>query len=98
MLHDYPYIFVKDRNSSNYPRVKHNHMTWIQLQHIYRAEATKLHRTSPTLETSGLRDAAYAGLAVAEAALANRESAGAHCIIPDATDSDSDDEQVAAAR
>lgn len=38
-----------------------------------RSEATKLHRMSPTLETSGLRDAAYAGLAVAEAALANRD-------------------------
>ena len=64
-----------------------------------RAEATKLHRMSPTLETSGLRDAAYAGLAVAEAAMANRDSAGAHCIVPDAAESDSDDEeQVAAAR
>jgi len=65
-----------------------------------RVEATKLHRMSPTLETSGLRDAAYAGLAVAEAAIANKQSAGAHCIVPDAAlEEESDDEQqLAAAR
>jgi L-aspartate oxidase len=63
-----------------------------------KTEATKLHRMCPTLETAGLRDAAYAGLAVAEAAIANRESVGAHCIVPDGAESDSDDEQVAAAR
>jgi L-aspartate oxidase len=64
-----------------------------------RAEATKLHRMNPTLETSGLRDAAYAGLAVAEAAIANKVSAGAHCIVPDAASEDSDEEeQVVAAR
>ena len=62
-----------------------------------RAEATKLHRMSPTLETSGLRDAAYAGLAVAEAALANRESKGAHCVVLDTVEDSDDEEQVAAA-
>jgi len=62
-----------------------------------RAEATRLHRMSPTLETSGLRDAAYAGLAVAEAALANRNSAGAHCIVSDAVADDSDEEEQAVA-
>lgn len=66
--------------------------------HEIRAEATKLHRMSPTLETSGLRDAAYAGLAVAEAAIANRESAGAHCIVPDTAEDSDEEEQVAAAR
>lgn len=64
-----------------------------------RAQATKLHRMSPTLETSGLRDAAYSGLAVAEAALANRESAGAHCLVtePSGSESDSDEEEQAVA-
>lgn len=56
-----------------------------------REEATFLHATCPTLETAAVRDAAYAGQAVTQAALSNRNSAGAHFIIADA-DSDSDDE------
>jgi aspartate oxidase len=63
-----------------------------------RAEANKLHRMSPTLETAGVRDAAFAGLAVAEAAIANRESRGAHCIVEPAEDSDEEEQQLAAAR
>lgn len=61
-----------------------------------REEADHLHVTWSTLETAAVRDAAGAGLAVAQAALANPTSAGAHCIIPD-TEVDSDDEEVAAA-
>ena len=48
-----------------------------------REEADYLHATCPTLETAAMRDAAYAGVAVTEAALANRQSAGAHCLVPD---------------
>ena len=62
-----------------------------------RAEATELHQICPTLETSGLRDAAFAGEAVALSSYSNRESAGAHYIVQDAED-DSDDEEVIAAR
>ena len=43
-------------------------------------EACHLFEESPSMETVGIRDAAYAGEAVAEAALNNRVSAGAHCI------------------
>lgn len=63
-----------------------------------RSEANKLHRMCPTLETAGVRDAAFAGLAVAEAAIANRVSAGAHCILTDAAEDSDEEEQVAAAR
>jgi L-aspartate oxidase len=47
-------------------------------------EMDALHATWPTLETAAVRDAAHAGLAVAQAAWANRTSVGAHCIVPDA--------------
>jgi len=59
-------------------------------------EANHLYATWSTLETAAVRDAAGAGLAVARAALANPQSAGAHCIVPDA-EVDSDDEDMAAA-
>ena len=58
-------------------------------------EANHLHATWSTLETSAVRDAAGAGLAVAKAALANPHSAGAHCVVADA-EIDSDDEDMAA--
>jgi L-aspartate oxidase len=65
----------------------------------FREEAIHLHATCPTLETAAVRDAAFAGHAVARAALANRASIGAHCIVPDGdVESESDeDEPVAAA-
>ena len=62
-----------------------------------RDEATDLHQVCPTLETSAVRDAAFAGEAVAVASYRNRESAGAHYIVADGDDSDSDDEQQAVA-
>ena len=43
-------------------------------------EALELFDACPTHETAAARDAACAGQAVAAAALANRESRGAHCI------------------
>jgi aspartate oxidase len=69
-----------------------------QLSEI-REEAMYLHAMCPTLETAAVRDAAFAGQAVTEAALANRTSAGAHFIVADESeDSDGeDDQQVAAA-
>eukprot|EP00980_Cylindrotheca_fusiformis_P005637 scaffold1184_cov132-Cylindrotheca_fusiformis.AAC.58 len=59
-------------------------------------EASELHASCPIEETVGLRDAACAGKAVAAAAMANKQSAGAHFI----NDSEeySDDEDVIAAR
>merc|ERR1711957_781163 len=51
-----------------------------------REEACDLVNKSPTLETVGIRDAAYSGEAVAKAALANKVSAGAHCIILDGSE------------
>jgi len=48
-----------------------------------REEACDLFTKSPTLETAGIRDAAYSGEAVAKAASANRVSAGAHCVVLD---------------
>jgi L-aspartate oxidase len=62
------------------------------------AEATELNQICPTLETSAIRDAACAGEAVAAASAANRESGGAHYIIPDSEDYSDDDEQAVAAR
>lgn len=44
-------------------------------------EADDLVTRHPCVQTIGIRDAAYAGEAVAQAALANRVSAGAHCIV-----------------
>ena len=63
-----------------------------------REEADKLHRLCPTMETSGVRDAAFAGEAVAAASLANPESAGAHYIVPDSEYDDVDEDAAAVAR
>lgn len=52
-----------------------------------REEACNLFDAKPCIETSALRDATIAGQAVAEAAVSNRVSAGAHYIISDETDS-----------
>jgi L-aspartate oxidase len=60
-------------------------------------EAMELHQICPTLETSGVRDAACAGKAVAAASAANPHSAGAHYVVPD-SEEDSDDEEEVAAR
>ena len=52
-------------------------------------EACDLFERTPSMETAAIRDAAYAGEAVSKAALANRVSAGAHCIVlesPEASD------------
>mmetsp|Transcript_11031 Transcript_11031/g.12790 ORF Transcript_11031/g.12790 Transcript_11031/m.12790 type:complete len:643 (-) Transcript_11031:84-2012(-) len=43
-------------------------------------EACHLFEKTPIMETAGIRDASYAGEAIALAALNNRVSAGAHCI------------------
>lgn len=48
-----------------------------------RQEACDLFDEAPTMETAGLRDAAYSGEAVAKAASTNRNSAGAHFMIDD---------------
>lgn len=56
-------------------------------------EANALYSERMCKETIGLRDAAFSGRAVAEAALANRVSAGAHCIFHDNGDEyDNDNE------
>jgi len=58
------------------------------------AEATELHQICPSLETSGVRDAACAGKLVATASAANRQSAGTHYVVPDdAVEEFSDDEE-----
>jgi aspartate oxidase len=64
------------------------------------AEANELHELCPSLETSGVRDAACAGEGVAAASVANHQSAGTHYIVPDAPDdySDDEDDAIAAAR
>lgn len=54
-----------------------------------REEACAIFDSTPAMETAAIRDAAYAGEAVSKAALANRVSAGAHCIVlesPEASD------------
>jgi L-aspartate oxidase len=63
-----------------------------------RDESAELHQLCPTLETSGVRDAAFAGEAVASASHANRESAGGHYILPDAEEDSDDEQQAVAAR
>ena len=70
-----------------------------------RDEAAALHRAAPTLETAAVRDATCAGHAVAQAALANNQSVGAHCLVAEApaaaaveTDSDDEAEVAVAAR
>jgi L-aspartate oxidase len=73
----------------------------------FQKQAGHLYATCPTLETAAVRDAAHAGVAVAEAALANPVSAGAHYLVEEpalspmgahADDSDEDEGAVAAAR
>ena len=65
-------------------------------------EADELHERCPSLETSGVRDAACAGEGVALASAANHQSAGTHYIIPDSevdndyNSSDDEDEPIAA--
>jgi len=58
-------------------------------------EAAELHETLPLMETIGLRDAVCSGQAVAESAIANKVSAGAH-YLNDAEEY-SDDEEAAVA-
>lgn len=63
------------------------------------AEATELHQICPSLETSGVRDAACAGEGVAIASAANSQSAGTHYVVPDSEEySDDEDDAVASAR
>jgi L-aspartate oxidase len=61
-----------------------------------RQEAFSLFNALPTRETAGVRDAAVAGRAVAQAALQNRNSIGAHCIVVDDEDSEEEDNVAAA--
>jgi len=62
-------------------------------------EATELHELCPSLETSGARDAAFAGEGVAIASVANTQSAGTHYMAPDSEEySDDEEEAVAVAR
>jgi L-aspartate oxidase len=61
-------------------------------------EASDLFEERPSRQTTALRDAAFAGEAVAEAAAANRVSVGAHCIVLEGEDSDYDDQSAAASR
>jgi L-aspartate oxidase len=51
-------------------------------------EAGHLFETNACSETVGIRDAALAGEAVTQAALANRVSAGAHCIVLEGPEAD----------
>jgi L-aspartate oxidase len=59
-----------------------------------REEAGMLYQVCPTLETSGVRDAAYAGEAVAKACCSNLESAGAHYVVPDSEEYSDDEPEV----
>lgn len=61
-------------------------------------ESVELHNALPLMETIGLRDAVCSGQAVAEAAIANKQSAGAHYLIDGEEYSDDDEEALAAAR
>ena len=61
------------------------------------AEADELHEIYPSLETTGVRDAACAGEGVALASAANHQSAGTHYIVPNPEEySDDEDEAIAA--
>ena len=65
------------------------------------AEAIELHQICPSIETSGVRDAACAGEGVAKASAANSQSAGTHYVVPDDDSeeySDDEDDAIAAAR
>jgi aspartate oxidase len=61
-------------------------------------EASDLFADRPSRQTTALRDAAFAGEAVAQAAAANKVSVGAHCIVTEEEDSDDDDQLAAASR
>lgn len=61
-------------------------------------ETNDLHNSCPTPETAAVRDASYAGQAVAQAAANNRVSVGAHCILVPDADLDNEEEEMAAAR
>lgn len=54
-------------------------------------EAKQFYLRQPCRQSAGVRDASVAGLAVARAALQNRNSIGAHCIIVDESDSEEED-------
>ena len=54
-------------------------------------EAKQFYLRQPSRQSAGVRDASVAGLAVARAALQNRNSVGAHCIIVDESDSEEED-------
>lgn len=57
-------------------------------------EACDLFEKYACAETVGIRDASFAGQAVAQAALANRVSAGAHCIVLEGPDGDKVEEEI----
>jgi len=61
-------------------------------------EAVELHKEYPLMETIGLRDAVSSGHAVAEAAICNKQSAGAHYLNDAEEYSDDDEEAIVAAR
>lgn len=64
---------------------------------VLEEEADRLFKRLATRETAGVRDAAVAGRAVARAALQNRNSVGAHCIVVDEDEEDCEDEVTLAA-
>jgi len=59
---------------------------------VLEEEASGLFYKLATRETAAVRDAAVAGRAVARAALQNRNSIGAHCLVADEDEEDSEDE------
>jgi len=61
-----------------------------------REEADDLYAKNVCTETIGIRDAAFAGEEVAKAALANRVSAGAHCIVLESPEASSLEAEAAA--
>jgi L-aspartate oxidase len=65
--------------------------TAIEELEVLESEAAQLYRRQPSRQSVGVRDAAVAGLAVARAALQNRNSIGAHCILVDESDSEEED-------
>jgi L-aspartate oxidase len=60
-------------------------------------DASMLFNKLAARERAGVRDAAVSGRAVARAALQNRNSIGAHCVVVDEEDSEDDEDNVAAA-
>jgi aspartate oxidase len=57
-------------------------------------EACDLFEKYACVETVGIRDASFAGQAVTQSALANRVSAGAHCIVLEGPDGDKVEEEL----